>query len=140
MAGRVRTFDLPADHPGFTDPAYRARRAAIAAVGESYRPGDPIPDVEYSPEENEVWRIVSTELAEKHCRYACSEYLAGAHALRLPVARVPQLREVDERIHALTEVDRGMEELLVGRCVYGPLATKLNPTHEVVFPRRGSCS
>src|SRR5262245_66159931 len=102
MAVRPHAFDLPADHPGFTDPAYRARRAVIAAVGEAYQPGDPIPDVEYSPEEDEVWRTVSTELAEKHCRYACAEYLAGAHALRLPVARVPQLREVDERIRALT--------------------------------------
>ena len=36
-------FELPDDHPGVTDPAYRARRAAIAAVGEAYRPGRPDP-------------------------------------------------------------------------------------------------
>jgi phenylalanine-4-hydroxylase len=102
VAAPSGTFELPADHPGFTDEAYRSRRADIAAVGEAYRPGEPIPDVEYSPEEDEVWRTVSTELAEKHARYACAEYLAGAKALHLPVTRVPQLREVDERIHALT--------------------------------------
>ena len=40
---------LPADHPGVSDLAYRRRRAAIAAVGEAHRPGDPIPDVDYAP-------------------------------------------------------------------------------------------
>ena len=39
-------LELPADHPGVSDPAYRARRAAIAAVGEAHRPGAPIADVE----------------------------------------------------------------------------------------------
>jgi hypothetical protein len=52
-------LELPADHPGVSDPAYRRRRAAIAAVGETYRAGEPIPDVTYAPEEDEVWRTVS---------------------------------------------------------------------------------
>ena len=46
--------------PGSSDPAYRARRAAIAEVGRAYRRGDPIPDVVYTPEEDEVWRVVSS--------------------------------------------------------------------------------
>ena len=45
---------------------YHARRAAIAEVAEFYRRPDPIPDVEYSPEEDHVWHIVSSELAAKH--------------------------------------------------------------------------
>ncbi|MFI5043746.1 MAG: phenylalanine 4-monooxygenase, partial [Acidimicrobiales bacterium] len=49
-------FQLPDDHPGQHDPAYRARRAAIAQVGESYLPGETIPDVHYTAEEDEVWR------------------------------------------------------------------------------------
>src|SRR3954471_12896976 len=95
-------FELPADHPGFSDPAYRARRARIAEVGAAYHRGNPIPDVTYTAEEDEVWRVVSAELAPQHQRYACAEYLAGADRLLLPAARVPQLREVDERVHALT--------------------------------------
>ena len=51
-------FELPDDHPGVSDMAYRARRAAIAETGARYKSGDPIPDVEYTPEEDEVWRVV----------------------------------------------------------------------------------
>jgi phenylalanine-4-hydroxylase len=95
-------MDLPHDHPGATDPAYRRRRATIAAVGAAHVAGEPIPDVEYTAEEDEVWRVVSAELAGKHARYACAEYQRGAADLTLPADRVPQLREVDERVAALT--------------------------------------
>jgi phenylalanine-4-hydroxylase len=116
-------FDLPADHPGVSDPAYRRRRAAIAEVGEAYRRGDPIPDVEYTAEEDAVWRTVSTELAVKHRRYACAEYLAGASRLKLPKERVPQLREVDERVHALTGFHISpVPGLVPTRVFYGSLA------------------
>ncbi|MEA3019710.1 MAG: phenylalanine-4-hydroxylase [Actinomycetota bacterium] len=95
-------MDLAPEHPGATDAAYRYRRAAIAEVGAAHIAGDPIPDVVYTEEEDDVWRVVSSELALKHRRYACAEYLRGANRLTLPVERVPQLREVDERAHALT--------------------------------------
>jgi phenylalanine-4-hydroxylase len=108
-----------------SDPEYRARRAAIAAVGEAYRPGDPIPDVEYTAEEDDVWRVVSTELAEKHARLACVEYLRGARSLELPVARVPQLREVDQRVQALTGWNiQPVPGLVPTRVFYGALANR----------------
>ncbi len=128
LAAMVQTstlYDLPADHPGFTDPEYRARRAAIAAVGGAHRPGQPIPDVEYTPEEDEVWRVVSSELAAKHRRYACAEYLRGTAALELPAERVPQLREVDERVHALTGWHiQPVPGLVPTREFYGSLAER----------------
>ncbi|HET9116485.1 MAG TPA: phenylalanine 4-monooxygenase [Pseudonocardiaceae bacterium] len=118
-------FELPEDHPGSSDPAYRARRARIAQIGAAYRRGDPIPDVTYTAEEDEVWRVVSTELAAKHRRYACAEYLAGADRLRLPAARVPQLREVDERVHGLTGFHiNPVPGLVPTRSFYGSLATR----------------
>lgn len=117
--------ELPEDHPGFSDPAYRTRRGAIAAVGAEYRSGQPIPDVEYTPEEDEVWRIVSRELAVKHQRYACRAYLDGASALTLPAERVPQLREVDERLHALTGFRiEPVPGLVDTRTFYGALARR----------------
>jgi phenylalanine-4-hydroxylase len=107
------------------DPAYRARRAAIASVGEHYRAGDPIPDVAYSPEEDEVWRRVSTELAEKHRRLACAEYLAASARLHLPSTRVPQLREVDARVHELSGFHiQPVPGLVPPRRFYGALADR----------------
>ncbi|MDQ3760422.1 MAG: phenylalanine 4-monooxygenase [Actinomycetota bacterium] len=127
MAAQIAPFrfELPEDHPGFSDPAYRARRARIAEVGAAYRRGDPIPDVTYSAEEDEVWRVVSAELAGKHSKYACREYLAGADRLVLPTERVPQLREVDERVHRLTGFHiNPVPGLVPARTFYGSLAER----------------
>jgi len=98
----VAVLELPADHPGFLDAEYRARRASIAEVGRAYHVGDPVPDVTYTSEEDALWQLVSGELAEKHREYACSAYLDGSARLVLPTERVPQLREVDERLRTLT--------------------------------------
>ncbi|MGH3870990.1 MAG: phenylalanine 4-monooxygenase [Pseudonocardiaceae bacterium] len=118
-------FELPADHPGVSDSAYRARRARIAEVGAAYHRGDPIPDVTYSVEEDGVWQTVSTELATKHREYACREYLVGAHRLVLPTDRVPQLREVDERVHGLTGFHiNPVPGLVPTRIFYGSLAER----------------
>ncbi|MGH3511883.1 MAG: phenylalanine 4-monooxygenase [Pseudonocardiaceae bacterium] len=118
-------FELPENHPGCSDPAYRERRARIAEVGAAHRPGDPIPDVTYTAEENDVWRIVSAELAGKHRRYACAEYLAGAQRLVLPATRVPQLREVDQRVHRLTGFHlRPVPGVVPTRTFHGSLARR----------------
>jgi phenylalanine-4-hydroxylase len=119
-------FELPKDHPGFSDPAYRERRARIAEVGAAYRRGDPIPDVTYSAEEDEVWRLVSAELAGKHRQYACAEYLASADRLVLPRERVPQVREVDERVYGLTGFHiNPVPGLVPARTFYGSLAERI---------------
>lgn len=47
--------DMDSRHPGFTDKAYRARRERIAQVAFTYRCGDVIPKVEYTPEETQTW-------------------------------------------------------------------------------------
>jgi len=125
MGATSTLYELPADHPGVADPANRARRAAISAVGAAYHPGDPIPDVEYTAEEDEVWRVVSSELAAKHRRHACAEYLRAAATLRLPTQRVPQLREVDERVYALSGWHiQPVPGLVPTREFYGSLADR----------------
>lgn len=114
---------LPDDHPGVHDADYRRRRAEIAAVAAAYVDGEPIPDVTYTEEEDAVWRTVSAELASKHRRLACAEYLGGAGALVLPTDRVPQLREVDERVAGLTGFHiRPVPGLVPTRDFYGSLA------------------
>jgi len=121
----LATFELPIDHPGFSDPAYRARRGHIATAGAAYRPGDTIPDVDYTAEEDDVWRIVSGQLARQHQSHACREYLLGADRLVLPQERVPQLREVDAHVHELTGFHiRPVPGLVPTRDFYGALAER----------------
>lgn len=118
-------FTLPADHPGVTDAAYLRRRSEIAAAGEAHRPGQPIPAVAYAPEEDEVWRVVSTELARLHESFAASEYREGAARLALPSGRVPQLGPVSARLTELTGWSiTPVPGLVPTRTFYGALAER----------------
>ncbi|HET8759154.1 MAG TPA: phenylalanine 4-monooxygenase [Solirubrobacteraceae bacterium] len=96
------TVELAGDHPGACDPAYRERRNHIAARALAWKPGEPIPRIEYSEAEHDVWRIVSRELAPKHAKYACREFQEAAAALALPTDRIPQLDEVTAGLRPLT--------------------------------------
>lgn len=95
--GKV-TVELAGDHPGFTDPAYRARRDHLAGRAAAWRPGLPIPTPEYTEVEHEVWGAVSASLEKLHQRYACRAFQEGKSLLGLPIDRVPQLPEVTERL------------------------------------------
>ena len=93
---------LADDHPGAADPAYRARRNEIAAGALAWRPGMPIPQVDYTAEEHEIWRTVCRELAPKHDRLACRAFREAKARLALPEDHVPQLDEVTARLKPLT--------------------------------------
>ncbi len=118
-------YPLPADHPGVADHAYRARRAVIARVAERFRSGQPIPEVGYTPEEHEVWRVVSGELGRRHEQLACAAYREGAARLALPPDRVPQLEAVSRRLTALTGFRiEPVGGLVPTRVFYGSLADR----------------
>jgi phenylalanine-4-hydroxylase len=93
---------LEENHPGFSDPAYRERRNAIANLSLHHRLEDPIPLVDYTDQENEVWRIVSDELAPKHQRFACASFLNAKATLGLPTDHVPQLSDVTKLLAPLS--------------------------------------
>jgi phenylalanine-4-hydroxylase len=93
---------LGENHPGFTDPAYRARRGEIAAAALAWQPGRPLPHIDYTESEQDIWRLASRELAPKHEKRAHSEYLRAKAALDLPVDHVPQLSEVTDRLRPLS--------------------------------------
>ena len=96
------TVELDHTHPGFADPVYRARRNAIASLSVDHVVGSPIPRVDYSEIEHDVWRTVSRELAADHQRYATRSFLDGAEALGLPSDHIPQLAEVTARLEPIT--------------------------------------
>src|SRR5947209_17614896 len=117
------TVHLADDHPGFADAEYRARRNRIASLALGWEPGQPIPHVEYTAEEQEVWRTVCRELAAKHERLACVEYSEAMARLALPADRIPQLDEVGSRLSSLTGFDyRPAAGLVPFDQFYGSLA------------------
>jgi phenylalanine-4-hydroxylase len=118
-------YPLPEGHPGAGDDAYRRRRAVIAAALADHRPGDTIPLVEYTEEEDAVWEVVSAELAAKHERLACAAYLDAAARLELPAHEVPQLREVDARLRSASGFGlRPVAGLVPARTFYAALAER----------------
>lgn len=93
---------LGPDHPGFADPDYRERRNALAALAMDWRTGDAVPEPEYSDVEHGVWRAVVRRLEALHAEHACRAYLEAKEELGLPADRVPQLREVTDRLAPIT--------------------------------------
>ncbi|WP_435200420.1 phenylalanine 4-monooxygenase [Janibacter sp. GS2] len=90
-------------HPGRDDPDYLRRRGEIAGAALGWdRANDPVPRIDYSEAEHEVWRRVSRELGPLHERHAHSEYLVAKERLALPSDRVPHLGEVSERLMPLS--------------------------------------
>ena len=100
--GRRELAEINPDHPGFRDPVYRARRNHIAQIALDYEPGTTIPDAPYTPEEENVWRVIRRALKPQHERFACAEFLECARKLDLSAERIPQLREVSERVEAMS--------------------------------------
>lgn len=96
------TVHLSDDHPGFADPEYRARRNHIASLSTEWGADRPIPPVQYTEVENEVWATVCRELRAKHDRLACAEYQQAMVSFNLPADHVPQLSEVGDLLRPLT--------------------------------------
>ena len=123
--GKVEVH-LGQDHPGFNDPEYRKRRNEIAAAAMAWTPGEPIPHVDYTEAEHEIWRVVCRELHDKHEKYACRDYLEGKARLALPEDRVPQLSEVTAGLRPLTGFEYHCAPGLVPlREFYGALADRV---------------
>ena len=102
IADRNAIVQLDPDHPGFRDPEYRRRRNQIAQIAMNYHPGDPIPDAPYTDREHQVWSVIWRALRPAHQQHACAEYLKAIEQLSFSAERIPQLREVNERVQAIS--------------------------------------
>ncbi|CAB1345951.1 unnamed protein product [Coregonus sp. 'balchen'] len=90
--------DMDQDHPGFSDPEYRKRRCFIAELAANYKQGEPLPRVEYTPEEVATWREVYRTLRTIYPDLACIQFMDGLQQLERECGygedSIPQLREV----------------------------------------------
>jgi phenylalanine-4-hydroxylase len=102
VADRNAIVQLDPDHPGFRDREYRARRNQIAQIAMKYQPGDPIPDAPYTDEEHRVWRAIWQALRPAQQKHACAEYLSSLGQLSFAPDRIPQLREVNQNVQAIS--------------------------------------
>lgn len=93
---------LHLDHPGANDPEYRTRRDYIAGLAKKFRETGVITDVDYTEEEQNIWRIVATRIEEIHARRASGFYLKAKKDLGISNDRIPQLTEMNRRLKELT--------------------------------------
>ncbi len=96
---KINQLDL--DHPGASDEDYRRRRDHIAGLAKNFRETHKITDVEYTEQEQEIWRIVATRLGEVQAQHASSFYLDAKSKLGISTERIPQLSEMNKRLNKL---------------------------------------
>jgi len=93
--------ELHLDHPGASDEDYRRRRDYIASLSKNFRETGTITDVEYTEQEQAIWRIVATRLEEIQSRCASAFYLDAKRKLGISTERIPQLSEMNKRLNKL---------------------------------------
>jgi len=101
-AGMEDIVQLDQNHPGFRDADYRSRRNHIAQQALRWRPGDAVPDVEYTDVEQGVWRTVWQNLSPLHAQHASTEYKACSERVTFSHRKIPQLREVNQKLAGTT--------------------------------------
>jgi len=96
-------LELEPVHPGINDAAYVARRHDLFALCRRYRLGNLGPPlIDYTAEEQRIWREVSPKLDELHVRHASRLYLDAKRALGISATAIPQLRHLSEQLKART--------------------------------------
>jgi phenylalanine-4-hydroxylase len=63
---------------------------------------DPDTDVDFTEEQNDIWKTLYERQSSKILKFACNEYLEGSRNLELPSDRIPSVQWLNEHITPLT--------------------------------------
>jgi phenylalanine-4-hydroxylase len=63
---------------------------------------DPEADVEFKPEQHDIWKTLNARQAPQVVKYGCREYLEGSSNLGLPPDHIPSVQWLNERISPRT--------------------------------------
>lgn len=94
--------ELHLDHPGASDERYRERRDHIASLAKRFRETGEITDVDYTEDEQDIWRHVAAKLEDLHQKHASPFYLKAKKDLGITNDRIPQLSEMSRRLTETT--------------------------------------
>ncbi len=94
--------ELQLDHPGANDQEYRKRRGYIASLSKRFRETSEIIDVDYTDDEQAIWRHVASKLEVLHQKHASPFYLKAKRDLGITNDRIPQLSAMSRRLTETT--------------------------------------
>ena len=90
-------LELEPGHPGLGDEDYVARRNNLFVVCRAARlASGPPPLIDYTAEEQRIWREVTPKLDELHVQYASDIYLRAKRELGISEDEIPQLRHLSD--------------------------------------------
>ncbi|MBP7570919.1 MAG: hypothetical protein KBA95_12740 [Acidobacteria bacterium] len=96
-------LELEPGHPGLGDEEYVERRRALFAICREARlRNEPPPIIDYTGEEQRIWREVTPRLDELHNRHASSIYLKAKRDLRISEDAIPQLRTLSAQLEGVS--------------------------------------
>ncbi|CAB3405293.1 unnamed protein product [Caenorhabditis bovis] len=132
FANRILSYgaELDADHPGFKDAEYRARRKFFADIAFNFKHGDKIPRIDYTEQEIATWRTVYNELTTLYPKHACKEFNYIFPLLQQNCGfgpdKIPQLQDVSDFLKDCTGyVIRPVAGLLSSRDFLAGLAFRV---------------
>ena len=98
--------DLEADHPGFSDKAYKERRAVVTESAQTFKYGDSPMVVDYSEEETECWNTIWRKLKPLLYEHGCPQYIEAFEGLQkycgYKEGNIPQLSDVSGYLYEKT--------------------------------------
>jgi phenylalanine-4-hydroxylase len=99
----IDELELEPGHPGLGDEGYVARRRELFALCRAHRlSNQPPPLIDYTDEEQRIWREVTPKLDALHVKHASRIYLQAKRDLKISEREIPQLRHLSGHLERVS--------------------------------------